>query len=108
MPYAEEASTFAIKRTAHYPAKGEVASLAQGPSGYLHRSSPTIVMTRWSTGRVRRDSQPRASDRHAIAKQRDGKCRYTHAHAIPAKLRSHGLMGLTQHLSQPVDSERLG
>lgn len=44
----------------------------------------------------------------AIAKQRDGKRGYTRARAMPAKLRSQGPIGLTQHLSQPIDTERLG
>lgn len=43
-----------------------------------------------------------------IAKQRDGKRGYTRARAMPAKLRSQGPIGLTQHLSQPIDTERLG
>ena len=44
----------------------------------------------------------------AIAKLRDGKRRYTRPRAMPAKLRSEGPIGLTQHLSQPIDTERLG
>jgi len=44
----------------------------------------------------------------AIAKQRDGKRRYTRPRAMPARLRSQGPIGLTQNLSQPIDTERLG